>query len=1583
MKKFKGLSLILLPLVMLAVLVAFPLSGAKAATKAELTLSAPGEVLLGKEIAVGSYMQMTDYTVTNFQFDIKYDHSKLEYLSVKPVYQADSGDSMMWMAEKISDGVIRIMWTTKDDSTDIKPGTKIHLFNANFKVKDTAAVGNTEVKYDISEGNVANFNDWENPELRTSDIKLSSATILLTKEKSKDTTLSALNSSTGTLAPVFSKDVREYNITVPYTTDKISFTAKATHEDATLSGTYTDVALEAGKTTSVKITVTAQDTTVTGDYIINVTRTAADADNTLASLTVGGTAVTITENPPYEIRVSYDVAKIDIAAAAASSVAVVSGDVGNDKPLSVGDNTFKIKVTAQNGYVREYIVMIKREACDVDTLAGLKPSTGSLDKAFNKDILEYKVSVPYAVNKITFTATKGHETQELVGDGECLLDNIGDNIFEIEVRAQNGNIKIYKITVNRGAPNTDNTLKSITLSHKVDSFKFDPKTEVYNITVPNSVTKLSVTPAVNNSLATLVSGTVKDAALSTQGVNKFEIRVKAEDGKEKVYTLNVTREKSSNNKLSSLTIKHGNTTLTLSPKFEVEKVNYTIKVPYAVDKITVAYTLQDKTAAGAVLGSGAMKVGENTVKVVVTAEDGKATRTYTIVLTRGEASTDSKLKDIQIAGGKVDFVPDTMEYDITVPFTVSKLTLTGVPNASVAKVAGNVKDAALKPGEKQTYTLKVTAEDGKTTSTYKVSVTREMPATDNTLASLTVDKGELDKEFAPDVTEYRMTVPYTVDKLVFTFEKGNQLATVNVTSPHTAKLVAGVDNAVKIIVTAQSGEAREYVILVHRTAAATDSSLKELTPSSSQLKTEFAPDVKEYIMSVGFKTEVMEFTYAVNNEFATAELVGDKALKVGENVFKITVTAQDGTKTEYVIKVTRNELSSDATLGMLEITGALIDFDPAILSYTVAVPEGTKLAEIKYKAAYEYATAVLEGDASLKTDADNLFKITVTAEDGTVAVYEIKVIFREIEEISTLADIKDSQGKLVFEPGKTEFGMEVPYNCESVTFQYITTGYFAKVEIKKPEELIPGQANAYTLTVTAEDGSQTVYTVKVTRAAMPEDAKLESIVPSYGTLEPEYSPEVTDYKLTVPFTVDSLTFEYVLRDQKSVVECVGDQNLVQGENKFVFTVTTPSGEYAVYTVTVTRNAISSDASLSEIKLNGKSVEGFAPDVFEYAITVPNSVKEAAWEFVCTYVAAKGEITTTPDAFAVGENIYVITVTAEDGTKAEYKLVVNRLDVDSDSSLSELKPSAGEIEFDPKKTDYYIHLENDVEKIEFEYKTSSKYANAVLDGPEKLTAGVEAKYTITVTADDGSISMYTVKVLRRALSTDSSASQITVNEIMLDVLATSKQHSITLPYAIVKPSISAQANDARATLEIQCPEDLKIGENAAKVIVTAEDGSQTVYEITIIRDAGSSDATLKDIVPSVGELDTAFDKSVLNYTMTVENEIESIEFDITPSHKLSSFEVSGSALNVGENVISIYVTSENGAKLTYVINVEREGNSIWYKLNHTVVFSIGTFAVTALIFGIAAIVIIGICAVIIILVINKDKVKRIRNKHSKE
>lgn len=134
--------------------------------------------------------------------------------------------------------------------------------------------------------------------------------------------------------------------------------------------------------------------------------------------------------------------------------------------------------------------------------------------------------------------------------------------------------------------------------------------------------------------------------------------------------------KDTNNKLKSLQISPGS----LSPAFNTNTTSYKVNVPEGTTELVVSAVAQSSKANVSVTGHKNIKLGENTVKVVVLSESG-ATRVYTLTVICGEATTNEEPQEepekIQINGADYTINEAFADDSILSGFVRTKITYNG------------------------------------------------------------------------------------------------------------------------------------------------------------------------------------------------------------------------------------------------------------------------------------------------------------------------------------------------------------------------------------------------------------------------------------------------------------------------------------------------------------------------------------------------------------------------------------------------------------------------------------------------------------------------------------------------------------------------------------------------------------------------------------------------------------------------------------------------------------------------------------------------------------------------------------------
>ena len=181
-------------------------------------------------------------------------------------------------------------------------------------------------------------------------------------------------------------------------------------------------------------------------------------------------------------------------------------------------------------------------------------------------------------------------------------------------------------------------------------------------------------------------------------------------------------DESNNKNLKSLTISGD---YKLTPAFNKDVTEYSLNVASDIDSIDIKAVAEDDNAKVTIKGNDKLLMGENTVEVKVTAEDG-TTRTYKINVTKGEVESKALelgLSELTIDGYTLtpEFSPEVYEYklDISDPSITSiNINAKSDKENAVIEITGNDE---LKLGE-NIVTILVKSEDGKDVVTYQIVV---------------------------------------------------------------------------------------------------------------------------------------------------------------------------------------------------------------------------------------------------------------------------------------------------------------------------------------------------------------------------------------------------------------------------------------------------------------------------------------------------------------------------------------------------------------------------------------------------------------------------------------------------------------------------------------------------------------------------------------------------------------------------------------------------------------------------------------------------------------------------------------------
>lgn len=163
---------------------------------------------------------------------------------------------------------------------------------------------------------------------------------------------------------------------------------------------------------------------------------------------------------------------------------------------------------------------------------------------------------------------------------------------------------------------------------------FTPNKLTYDVTVPLDVESIEIYATASDSKAS-ISGTGKKNL--EEGLNEFEIVVTAEDGTVKTYTINVTREESTEETATEESIGEGLSSLKiadleLTPRFETNVYEYKVKYIGDATSLDIQTETTNPEFVVEVVGNQELVEGENIITILVSDADGNNIATYQITV---------------------------------------------------------------------------------------------------------------------------------------------------------------------------------------------------------------------------------------------------------------------------------------------------------------------------------------------------------------------------------------------------------------------------------------------------------------------------------------------------------------------------------------------------------------------------------------------------------------------------------------------------------------------------------------------------------------------------------------------------------------------------------------------------------------------------------------------------------------------------------------------------------------------------------------------------------------------------------------
>lgn len=431
------------------------------------------------------------------------------------------------------------------------------------------------------------------------------------------------------------------------------------------------------------------------------------------------------------------------------------GKINKEDEIDIHDNINDFKINQNDNLKFDLIdykkgIIIYLEDGDYKlsyTAKGFKPKKYSC-KTSNSKIATCEVKDGYVLIK---PKQRGHFTLTLSSKA-----NGYKYIAKTKVEVKNGSSKPSYITTpnkktnkphKNNKPTTTNKVKpsdkdtsdikkssdARLSSLKVDNGKykiaptFNPDITEYVVVVPIGTKSVNLSGTTISDKAQILSG-LGNINLPNNST-EIKIKVKAEDGKEKTYTVKINKK----NNIDSLSTDALLKSLGLggyapTPLFKPEIFKYTVTVPNEVTSLNIEALANYSGSLVTITGNNNFKVGNNLVTIKVTAESGD-TNTYLIAVNRlapDKKQTNANLASLEVKDYKIRPTFDKNTYNYTlnsnIPNNIEDLIVEALPEDPNSKVTiiGNTN---LKEGT-NTITVLVTSKDGVKKS-YNITVNKE------------------------------------------------------------------------------------------------------------------------------------------------------------------------------------------------------------------------------------------------------------------------------------------------------------------------------------------------------------------------------------------------------------------------------------------------------------------------------------------------------------------------------------------------------------------------------------------------------------------------------------------------------------------------------------------------------------------------------------------------------------------------------------------------------------------------------------------------------------------------------------------
>ena len=1396
-------------------------------------------------------------------------------------------NAMVKITTKNAEDTISLADFTEEKSTlekSVEVNAETNTYKIHIKDKETGKVekytliikrGDTEVGLkNIFAVNESTIKEATNVENSKYEIKV------LSKYTSTNLTINCINAESKIAVGQDNIDAQNYQI-----------------------GTITQTISLAEKETTVPIKVITADGGKEKEYTVNIIRSSDDAElNEVAINELLGNddipaEISKTEENTYEVQLQNAVTSLKIKATAVNENTNVK--IGEDeyslkeatKEITLDSSLTEAIITVKTEYGTEKQYTLKINTLPAET--GLKEITvGNETASYNSIKGRYEIKVD---NELSLYDIIAKSTDDLA--------NITLGIKAGDVTK----VGIVEATENKSGKETIVPI-TVTAQNGIESSTYDlaiiEKSSIANIGTVQ-VNGQEIEPDENGNYTANVKSTITDAQIKvesqndnakvtvdsqTQDTNQLTIKRKITEDKTE-YTIKVVSEDGKNTEEKILTVNRlsGNTNIS-GIKVETEdKKEYVPTVQedgtyYVKTKRTgtanITITSEDEKAKISIAG-GEKNVGNNTstvtlldeiteVNILIEAEDG-TTKAEILKIEKESNNTDIaeiKGKDIK----KVSKITSS-KYEVQVDDRLQTLTLDAITKNENAKIKlgtedeytpNKIENKSIDISQINSFTIDVLAEDGETTKTYTIEITKKFSTelseikTDGDVAKLQdnseiIYNGWVDAddtaniEITPDNTLAKVSV-YKDNELIL-----SQTGTISIT-----QRMKYETDSYKIIVSNPNNEAQTSTYILNLTKKSTNNNIEYVKVNGETLTEN--TDIQTYETQViTVDTEKYELQVKAENEYATIKFddgeysventqTQEYEINPGEiKEVKVTVKSQNGEELTKTVKIYRKDNNLNVEAIKVNGTDITSTYDEKHKNYNITLEntldttaleivtesENAEINTIIDEVEHNEQKTVTVDNISLPGVGKKIITFTVTSEEGkketrtiTISQFSSDIELAKLQvrgkdakkrddgnyeitisDIPTSADIyakaQEETTKIEINGGTSSVGEQ------NSTIQNLEEGKYLEVPVKLTAA--DGTEYEYQLYITVKSGDNNVKTIKVNNleATKIDDNTYRSFVQEsavQATVDVTAKSELSNIKVTLgdsQKTGNPLNFIQPLPEEKTNV---------------TITIGSEAGEDKQYTLEIIKE--SSDNSLKNVYVNGnelkkdKKTGRYKTTVDENKQPVIKVISNNQYAYV-RIALNEEEQTQSEKAVELGSDkitVIPITIRSQTGiTNVEY---IELEKIDKSTAVDSLIVDDVEItDYDKETNTYKAVVDKDIDQHEIFIMAGN--TNSTIEINENTAVGSITTYStleegqdgktipFTITSETGITQKYQLLLIKK--SSNVNVTQVVVNDVK--ILPDQDRPDI------YRKNIKKLANKAKIKVTTEYPyASVKIGDN---------------------------------------------------------------------------------------------------------------------------------------------------------------------------